>query len=168
MLAAGFGQAVVDNRVEVTGGELIQILLSDLAVAIVAHDLEFVHAILLLFKETQELMNEYPPQRLPDILVHGGRNGAYHPAVPVAMANLFAHFIRLLAVPQLIPRLRVEVAHDLLVLCAVAGHYVAVRVDEESIEAHIAGQKALLSVYIVDQTVVEVGTEPLFGTVGLQ
>ena len=168
MLAAGFGQTIIDNRIEVAGGELIQILLGNLAVAVIAHDLEFVHAVLLLFEEAQELMHEYPPQRLPDILVHGGRNRTYHPTVSVAASNLFAHDFSLLAVPKLIPRLRIEVAHYLLILRAVAGHYVAVGIDEEGIKTHVAGQKALLSVYIVDQTVVEVGTEPLFGTFGLQ
>lgn len=168
MFTAGFGQAIIDNRVEVAGGELIQILLGDLAVAVVAHDLEFVHAVLFLFEETEELMHEYPPQRLPDILVHGGRNRAYHPAVPVAMANLFAHFLRLGTVPEVLPRLRVEVAHDLLVLGAVAGHHIAVRVNEEGIETHIAGQETLLAVYIVDQTMVEVGAEPLLRTVGIE
>ena len=112
-------------------------------------------------------MHEHPPHGLPNILVHGGAHAADHPAIPVAAAYLAADLLRLGAVPKLVPRLTVEVAHHLLILGAVAGHDVAVRVDEEGIEAHVAGQKALLTVDIVDEPVVEIGTEPLFGAVGI-
>lgn len=111
-------------------------------------------------------MPEHPPAGLPDVLVHGRAHRADHPAVAVAVADLSADLLRLVGVPELVPRLLVEVAHDLLVLCAVAGHDVAVGVDEEGVERHVAGQQARLAVDVVDQAVVEVGAEPLLGAVG--
>lgn len=113
-------------------------------------------------------MHEYPPQRLPDILMHRRGYRAYHPAIAIAAAHLFAHALRRGTVPKFLPRLRVEIAHDLLVLGAVAGHHIAVGINEEGIETHIAGQETLLAVYIVDQTMVEVGAEPLLRTVGIE
>ena len=89
-----------------------------------------------------------------------------HPAVAVAGAYFLPYRLRLRAVPEFVPFLPVEVAHDLLILRAVARHDIAVRVDEEGVEAHITGQQALLSVNIIDQTVVEIRAEPLFRAVG--
>lgn len=113
-------------------------------------------------------MHKHPPQRFPDVFVHGGRNRADHPAVSVAAAHLGTHLLRLGTVPEFVPRLRIEVAHDLLILCSVTGHDVAVRIDKEGIKTHIARKKPLLSVNIIDKTVIEIGTEPLFGAVGIE
>ena len=110
-------------------------------------------------------MPDHPGGGHPDILVHGGADRADHPAVPVTAANLLPHSFGFLAVPQLVPALPVQVAHDLLVLGAVAGHHVAVGVDEEGVKAHVTGQKALLTVDVVDQAVVKVSPEPLFRAV---
>lgn len=111
-------------------------------------------------------MPRHPEAGHPDILVHGRAHGADHPAVPAAAADLPAHRLRRFAVPELVPRLLVQVAHDLLLPGAVAGHHITVRVNEKGIEAHVAGQKPLLAVYVVDKAVVEVGPEPLFGAPG--
>ena len=113
-------------------------------------------------------MHEHPPHGLPNILVHGGAYAADHPAVPITAAYLAAHLLGLGAVPELVPRLTVEVTHYLLILGAVAGHHIPVRVDKEGIETHITGQKALLTIDIVDEAVVEVRAEPLFGAVGIE
>lgn len=112
------------------------------------------------------LVLENPPAGLPDVLVHGRAHRADHPAVAVAVADLSADPLGLVGVPQLVPGLLVEVAHDLLVLGAVAGHDVAVGVDEEGVERHVAGQQARLAVDVVDEAVVEVSAEPLLGAVG--
>lgn len=162
------GQAVVDLGTQVTGGAGIELLLGDAAFLVVAHDLELVHVIGPLGKERLHLVLEYPPARLPDVLVHSGAHRADHPAVAVAVADLRADLLRLVRVPELVPGLLVEVAHDLLVLGAVAGHDVAVGVDEEGVERHVAGQQARLAVDVVDEAVVEVGTEPLLRAVGLE
>ena len=113
-------------------------------------------------------MLEHPRRGLPDVLVHGRGNAANHPAVAVAVTHLGAHLLRLLRIPQLVPSLGVQVAHDLLVPGTVAGHHVAVGVYEKGVEGHVAGKKARLAVDVVDEPVVEVGAEPLFGLVGLQ
>ena len=126
------------------------------------------HVIGPLGKERLHLVLEYPPARLPDVLVHSGAHRADHPAVAVAVADLRADLLGLVGVPQLVPGLLVEVAHDLLVLGAVAGHDVAVGVDEEGVERHVARQQARLAVDVVDEAVVEVGAEPLLGAVGLE
>lgn len=162
------GQAVVDLGTQVTGGAGIELLLGDAAFLVVAHDLELVHVIGPLGKERLHLVLEYPPARLPDVLVHSGAHRADHPAVAVAVADLRADLLRLVRVPELVPGLLVEVAHDLLVLGAVAGHDVAVGVDEEGVERHVAGQQARLAVDVVDEAVVEVGAEPLLRAVGLE
>ena len=111
-------------------------------------------------------MLEHPPAGLPDVLVHGRAHRADHPAVAVTVTNLNSNLLSLVGVPELIPRLLVEVAHDLLVLGAVAGHHVAVGVDEEGVERHVAGKKARLAVDVVDESVVKVGAEPLLWAVG--
>ena len=123
------------------------------------------HVVGLLGEQGLHLVLEHPPAGLPDVLVHGRAHRADHPAVAIAVADLRADPLGLVGVPQLVPGLLVEVAHDLLVLGAVAGHHVAVGVDEEGVERHVAGQQARLAVDVVDEAVVEVGAEPLLGAV---
>ena len=168
LLLRGGAQAVVDHTVEVAGGAAVQLLLRHPAVAVVAADLQLVHTVGGLGEESLELMGQHPEARLPDVLVHGGRDRTDHPAGAVAVAHLGADRVGLGAAPQLLPALGVQVAHDLLVLGAVAGHDVAVRVDEEGVEAHITGQQTLLAVKIVDKSMVEVGAEPLLGRIAPQ
>ena len=161
-------QAVVDHAVEVAGGAAVQLFLRHLAVPVVAADFQLIHTVRSLGEQRLELMGQYPEARLPDIFVHGRRDGADHPAVAVAVAHLGADSLCLRAAPQLVPALGVQVAHNFLILGAVAGHDVAVGVDEEGIEAHITGQQTLLAVEVVDEAVVEVGAEPLFGRIAPQ
>lgn len=160
------GQAVVDLGAQVAGGTGVELLLCDAAFLVVAHDLELVHVIGPLGEQGLHLVLEHPPAGLPDVLVHGRAHRADHPAVAVAVADLSADLLGLVGVPQLIPGLLVKVAHDLLVLGAVAGHDVAVGVDEKGVERHVARQQARLAVDVVDEAVVEVGAEPLLGAVG--
>ena len=126
------------------------------------------HVVRTLAEEGLCLVGEHPAGGLPDVLVHRRRDGSDHPAVTVAVAHLGADGIGLLRIPELIPALLVEVSHDLFVLGAVAGHDIAIRVDEERVEGHVAGKQARLAVDVVDEAVVEVGAEPLLGAVGLQ
>ena len=151
------GQAVIDLGAQVAGGAGVELLLSHATLLVVAHDLELVHVVGPLGEQGLHLVLEHPPAGLPDVLVHGRAHRADHPAVAVAMADLRADLLGLIGVPQLVPGLLVEVAHDLLVLGAVAGHNVAVGVDEEGVERHVAGQQARLAVDVVDEAVVEVG-----------
>ena len=146
----------------------VQLFLGDSAVAVVAADLVFVHAVRVFGEQRLAFVDQHPPRRDPDVFVHGRRHRADHPAVAVAAAHLCAHRVGLRAVPEFLPGLGVQVAHDLLLPGAVAGHDVAVGVDEEGVEAHVAGQQPLLAVDIVDQAVVEVGAEPLLGAVAAQ
>lgn len=159
------GQAVVDLGAKVTSGAGIELLLGHAALLVVADNLELVHVVGPLGEQGLRLVLEHPPAGLPDVLVHGRAHRADHPAVAVAVAHLRADLLGLVGVPELVPGLLVEVAHDLLVLGAVAGHDVAVGVDEEGVERHVAGQQARLAVDVVDEAVVEVGAEPLLGTV---
>lgn len=160
------GQAIVDLCAQVTGGACVELLLGHATLLVVAHDLELMHVIGPLGEQRLHLVLEYPPAGLPDVLVHGRAHRADHPAVAVAVADLRTDLLGLVGVPELVPGFLVEVAHDLLVLGAVAGHDVAVGVDEEGVERHIAGQQARLAVDVVDEAVVEVGAEPLLGAVG--
>lgn len=160
------GKAVIDLGAQVAGGAGVELLLGHAALLVVANDLELVHVIGPLGEQRLHLVLEYPPAGLPDVLVHGRAHRADHPAVAVAVADLRADPLGLVGVPELVPGLLVEVTHDLLVLGAVAGHDVAVGVDEEGVERHVAGQQARLAVDVVDQAVVEVGAEPLLGAVG--
>lgn len=160
------GQAVVDLGTQVAGGAGVELLLGDAALLIITNDLELVHVVGPLGEKALHLVLEHPPAGLPDVLVHGRAHRADHPAVAVAVANLRADLLGLLGVPELVPGLLVEVAHNLLVLGAVAGHDVAVGVDEEGVERHVARQQSRLAVDVVDEAVVEVGTEPLLGAVG--
>ena len=162
------GESVVDLCAHITGRAGVELLLGDLAALVVAHDLELVHVVGVLGEERLDLVPKDPPTGLPDVLVHGGAHAADHPAVAVAVAHLIADVVGLLGVPKLIPRLLVEIAHDLFVLGAVARHDVAVRIDEEGVERHVARQQTGLTVDVVDKTMVEVGTEPLLGAAGPQ
>lgn len=159
-------QTVVDLGAQVAGGAGVELLLGHAALLVVTDDLELVHVVGPLGEQRLHLVLEHPPAGLPDVLVHGRAHRADHPAVAVAVADLRADPLRLVGVPQLVPGLLVEVAHYLLVLGAVAGHDVAVGVDEEGVERHVAGQQARLAVDVVDEAVVEVGAEPLLGAVG--
>ena len=160
------GQTIVDLGAQVAGGAGVELLLGHATLLVVAHDLELMHVIGPLGEQRLHLVLEYPPSGLPDILVHGRAHRADHPAVAVAVADLRANLLSLVGVPELVPGLLVEVAHDLLVLGAVAGHDVAVGIDEEGVERHVARQQARLAVDVVDEAVVEVGAEPLLGAVG--
>ena len=160
------GQAVVDLCAKVAGGAGVELLLGHAALLVVAYDLELLHVVGPLGEQGLHLVLEHPPAGLPDVLVHGRAHRADHPAVAVTVADLRADPLGPVGVPQLVPGLLVEVAHDLLVLGAVAGHDVAVGVDEEGVERHVARQQARLAVDVVDEAVVEVGAEPLLGAVG--
>lgn len=159
-------QTVIDLGTQVTGGAGVELLLGHTAFLVIAHDLELVHVVGPPGEQGLHLVLEHPPAGLPDVLVHGRTHRADHPAVAVAVADLRADLLGLVRVPELIPGLLVEVAHDLLVLGAVAGHDVAVGVDEEGVERHVARQQARLAVDVVDEAVVEVGAEPLLRAVG--
>ena len=113
-------------------------------------------------------MPYHPKSGHPDIFVHSRRNRADHPAISVAGTHFFAYCICFLTIPELIPRLRIEITHDFLMLRPIARHDVTKRIDKEGIEAHITGKQSLLTVNIVDQSMVEIRAEPLFGAVGLQ
>ena len=113
-------------------------------------------------------MYQNPSSRLPDVLVHSRRNRTNHPAVTVAAANLSTNLLGLRAVPQLVPGLIVQVSHDFLILGTIARHNIAIRVDEEGIKAHVARQQTLLTIDVVDQTVVKVCTEPLLRAIAAE
>ena len=104
----------------------------------------------------------------PNIFVHGGGNRAYHPAISVAPAHFCTHFIRLLACPKLVPALLVKIAHNFFFFGAVAGHNIAVGVNKESVKSHIAGQQALLAVYVVYKPVVKICSKPFFRAVAFK
>lgn len=84
------------------------------------------------------------------------------------MANVSANILGRLRIPELIPSLLVEVAHDLLILGTVTRHDVTVWIDEERVKRHVAGQQAGLTIDVVDEAVVEVGAEPLLGLAALE
>ena len=150
------------------GTTLIQLFLTHLTIPVVPDDFMLIHRVRPLHEEGLELMPDHPDTGHPDVLVHGRRHGADHPAVPVAAANLLSNSFRLGAAPKFLPALPVQVTHDFLLPGAIAGHHIAERIDEESIETHVAGQQTLLAVNIVDEAMVEVGPEPLLGAPGLQ
>lgn len=162
------GETVVDLGTQVTGGAGIELLLGHATLLVIAHDLELVHVIGPLGEQGLHLVLKHPPAGLPDVLVHSRAHRADHPAVTVAVTDLRADLLGLVRVPELVPGLLVEIAHDFLVLGAVAGHDVAVGVDEKGVERHVAGQQARLAVDVVDEAVVEVGAEPLLGAIGLE
>ena len=113
-------------------------------------------------------MLNHPQGRSLDVLVHGRRNRTDHPAVSVAMSYLLANLLSLWRTPKLIPSLAVQVTHHLLILGTITWHHITVWVDEEGIETHIARQETLLTIDIVDESMVEVSTEPLLWRVRLQ
>lgn len=154
-------KAVVNLGAQVTGRASVKLLLSHTALFVVTNNLELVHVVRLLAKESLGFVLKHPPCGLPDVLVHGRRGRADHPTVAVAMTHVGADPLRCIGVPKLVPGLHVEVAHDLLILGAVAGHDVTIRVDEKRVESHVARQKTRLAVDVVDETMVEVSTEPL-------
>lgn len=158
-------EPVVRGAVQVTGRAGIERLLRHLAVTVVAADLEFVHTVRVLREQRLELMPEHPEERLQNVLVHRRGDRTDHPAVAVAGADLLPYRFRLRAVPEFVPFLPIEVAHDLFVFRAVARHDIAVGVDEEGVETHVAREQTLLPVNIVDESVVEVGAEPLLRAV---
>ena len=158
-------EPVVRGAVQVTGRAGVERLLRHLAVTVVAADLEFVHTVRVLREQRLELMPEYPEERLQNVLVHRRGDRTDHPAVAVAGADLLPYRLRLRAVPEFVPLLPIEIAHDFFVFRAVARHDIAVRVDEEGVETHVAREQTLLPVNIVDESVVEVGAEPLLRTV---
>ena len=160
------GQTIVDLGAQVASRAGVELLLGHATLLVVAHDLKLMHVIGPLGEQRLHLVLEYPPAGLPDVLVHGRAHRADHPAVAVAVADLRANLLSLVGVPELVPGLLVEVAHSLLVLGAVAGHNVAVGIDEEGVERHVARQQARLAVDVVDEAVVKVGAEPLLGAVG--
>lgn len=160
------GQTVVDLGTHIAGRAGVKLLLGHATLLVVADDLELVHVVGPLGEQGLHLVLEHPPAGLPDVLVHGRAHRADHPAVAVAVADLRADPLGLVGVPEIVPKLLVEVAHDLLVLGAVAGHDVAVGVDEEGVKRHVAGQQTRLAVDVVNQAVVEVGAEPLLRAVG--
>lgn len=160
------GQTVVDLGTHIAGRAGVKLLLGHATLLVVADDLELVHVVGPLGEQGLHLVLEHPPAGLPDVLVHGRAHRADHPAVAVAVADLRADPLGLVGVPEIVPKLLVEVAHDLLVLGAVAGHDVAVGVDEEGVKRHVAGQQTRLAVDVVNQAVVEVGAEPLLWAVG--
>ena len=122
----------------------------------------------MLGEQCLKFVNQNPSSRLPDILVHSRRYRTDHPAVTVAATNLRTNLLCFRAVPQLVPGLIVQVAHDFLILGTIARHNIAIRVDEEGIEAHIARQQTLLTVDIVDQAVVKVSTKPLLRAIAAE
>ena len=160
------GQTIVDLGAQVASRAGVELILGHATLLVVAHDLKLMHVIGPLGEQRLHLVLEYPPAGLPDVLVHGRAHRADHPAVAVAVADLRANLLSLVGVPELVPGLLVEVAHNLLVLGAVAGHDVAVGIDEEGVERHVTRQQARLAVDVVYEAVVEVGAEPLLGAVG--
>lgn len=168
LLLRGFTQTVIDNSTHIACTALVKFFFSHLTFPVISTDFQLIHTVRMLGEQGLELVAQHPPGGHPNILVHSRGNRADHPAVAVAMPHLFADFFGFGAVPQLIPGLDVQVAHNLLVLGAVAGHDIAIGVDEEGVKAHIAGQQALLPVDVVDQAVIKVGAEPLLGAVAAQ
>ena len=113
-------------------------------------------------------MLSYPQGRCLDVFVHSRSHRTNHPAVTVAMSYLLAYLLCLRRIPQFIPSLAIQVTHHLLILSTITWHHVTIRVDKESIETHITRQQTLLTIDIVDKTMVEVSTEPLLRRVRLQ
>ena len=161
-------QTVVDHAVHIAGAALVQILFSDFAITVITANLQLIHTVRMLGEQSLELVNQNPCGRLPDILVHSRADRTDHPAVTVAATNLCTNLLGLRAIPQLVPSLIVQVAHDFLILGTIARHDIAIRVDEEGVEAHVARQQTLLAVDVVDQAVVKVSAEPLLRAVAAE
>ena len=101
-------------------------------------------------EQSLKLVHQNPSSRLPDVLVHRRTYAADHPTVTVAATNLCTNLLGLRAVPQLVPSLIVQVAHDFFILGTIARHNIAIRVNEEGIKTHIARQQTLLAIDVVD------------------
>ena len=171
MLQLLFGcltQTIVNHTVHIAGAALVQILFSDFAITVITANLQLIHTVRMLGEQSLELVNQNPCGRLPDILVHSRADRTDHPAVTVAATNLCTNLLGLRAIPQLVPSLIVQVAHDFLILGTIARHDIAIRVDEEGVEAHVARQQTLLAVDVVDQAVVKVSAEPLLRAVAAE
>ena len=168
LLSGCLGQSVTDDSSHIAGAAFVKIFFRELSVAVIAHDLELIHTVFLLSEESQELVANDPESRFPDVPVHSRGDGTDHPAVSVTVPDLFAYNFGFRTVPEFVPRLLIEIAHDFLVLGSVAGHNVAVGINEECVETHIARKKSLLSVDIIDKSVIEICSEPLLRAVGVQ
>ena len=161
-------KSVIDYSSHIAGAAFVKIFFRELSVAVIAHDLKLIHTVLLLSEEAKELVAHYPESGLPDIPVHSRGYRTDHPAVAVTVPDFFADDFGFRTVPEFIPGLLVEVAHYFLVLGPIAGHDVAVRINEERVKTHIARKKSLLPVDIIDESVVEICSEPLLRAVGIQ
>ena len=150
------------------GGAPIQYFLCYFSVPIIPNNSIFIHRVLLFLKEVNKFMLDDPKRRSPDIFVHRRGYRADHPAIPIAAAYFSSDRFCSFTVPQFIPSLQVQVAHDLLRLCTITGHHISEWIDEEGIKAHIAGQQPFLTINVINQTMVKVSTHPLLGAVGFQ
>lgn len=158
-------ETIVNRSLHIASRKRVQLFFGNASLFVIANNFQLMHVVLLT---RLELVPKNPGGRLPDVLVHGRRDGADHPAVAVTMTHLRADPLSLGAVPKLIPTLLVEVTHDFFVLRTVAGHNIAIRINEERVERHVAWKQALLSVDVVDKSMVEVCPEPLLGALRLE
>lgn len=154
-------KTIVDLRTQITGRTGIKLLLGHTALLVIANNLELMHVVRFLGEERLCFMLEYPPSRFPKVLMHGRRGGTNHPATAIAVTNMRADLLSRLRIPELIPSLLVEIAHDLLILGAVARHDIAVGIDEERVKRHVTRQQTGLAIDVINKAVVEVGAKPL-------
>ena len=108
-------QTVVDHAVHIAGTALIQFLFGTFSITVVTADFQLIHAVRMLSKESLKRVNQNPSSRLPDVLVDSRTYTTNHPAVTVTATNFCTNLLSLRAVPQLIPGLIVQVAHDFLI-----------------------------------------------------
>ena len=113
-------------------------------------------------------MPKNPKSGNPDIFVHGRGNGTDHPAVSVTFSRTLPYPARLIGIPQLVPALFPQIPHDRLFLHAVAGDHITEGIYEKGISRHIAGQKPLVAIDIINQAMVKIGAEPFLGRLTLQ
>lgn len=161
-------QTVVDHTIHIAGATFIQLFLRDLTITVVTTNFQLVHAVRMFGEESLKLVHQNPGSRLPDVLMHCRADRTDHPAVTVTAANLLTDLFSLRAIPQFVPTLGVQVAHDFFVFGTIARHDIAIRIDEEGVKTHVARKQTLLAVDVVDQTVVKVGTEPLLRAVAAE
>ena len=100
--------------------------------------------------------------------MHGRRGRADHPTAAVTMTHVGADPLRCIGVPELVPGLHVEIAHDLFILGAVARHDIAVGIDEERVKRHVTRQQTGLAIDVINKAVVEVGAKPFLGFAALE